>query len=153
MALGSRGAGGARTPSIVRTLARAKRGSWAEIDEALARGLQPADRMRCLHPDCANLCEWPTESSAGRPQTFCSRNCRQNFERTRTRLCDEIAVLTELRDRGGAPVETRRAIEVGLAQRSWMLRRYPDPTREQRSGLAADRAETTGGRKTVKQRG
>lgn len=126
-----RGAGGARTPSIVRTLDRVKRGTWEEIDDALARGLQPAEQMRCMHPDCANVCVWPTDSSAGRPQTFCSRNCRQNFERTRTRLRDEINALTKLRDRGGAPVETRRTLEVGIAQRTWMLRRYPDPNQEQ----------------------
>lgn len=141
------GVGGARTPSIVRTLARVKRGSWAEIDDALVRGLRPAEQMRCLHPDCTNMCAWPTDSSAGRPQTFCSRNCRQNFERTRMRLRDEIGVLTELCNRGGAPVETRRAIEVGIAQRSWMLRRYPDLNPEQRLGPAPDTSATRPGQR------
>jgi hypothetical protein len=74
-----------------------------------------------MHPDCPARCRWLEDS--GRRQYFCSRSCRERYQRERQRLLDEIDVLRSM-----APAMTTqresKLLESHLARRRWLLSRY-----------------------------
>lgn len=109
----------------------------AELVSALEEALPPDDTYPCMNPHCdgERTCSWPT--GAGRPQRFCSRRCRQQFERNRARLVWEIRFLAERLDDPQIVGLTRKRLTRHLAKRRWALERFPLSERDQ-AALAPD---------------
>lgn len=119
-------------------------GSYADVLEHLRIGSAAATAAACLNPECpqAARLSW----GRGRPQLFCGDTCRHAFEQQRRRLLGEIDALTHCLGHLPGTVRDRRALKGALAQRQWLLLRYPDPAR-QRSG-GADPSPPRGRRST-----
>lgn len=102
-----------------------------QVVDALERGWQPCPVYRCLNPLCdgTGTVAWPER--AERPSRFCSRRCRQIFDRIRTRLVDEIDKLQDILDREDVTGSDRATITRHLGQRRWALERYPASTRDE----------------------
>lgn len=89
--------------------------------------LPPVETLRCMNPECPNMCTWT--KGRGRPRYFCSGACKQNFQLTRARVADEVALLeVACRDQNLTYVQARR-LAAELAHRRWQLRHYSiEPT-------------------------
>lgn len=99
--------------------------SPADVVRALAETVQPGTEYRCLNPVCDQMCSWPSGYAAGRPTRFCSRRCRQMFDRVRARLSWELETLDEWLLDDNVPAKDRAALERAASQRRWALERYP----------------------------
>lgn len=106
--------GGAEDPGLERLLG------------ALESCLEPARTYRCLNPVCDRPCVLGSGQEAGRPSRFCSRNCRQAFDRVQARLTWEVAVISSTLE-GAEPIgyQQRQVLSSALAHRRWALMRYP----------------------------
>lgn len=84
----------------------------------------PAMSARCLNPTCDQQCQW-TETS-GRPKKFCSDTCRQQHEKTRKRLEDEIKIIDNALGHSSTTPTQRNALMSQRSHRLFQLTRYPD---------------------------
>lgn len=96
-----------------------------DVVRALDETVPPGAQHRCLNPVCDQLCAWPSSYAAGRPTRFCSRSCRQMFDRVRTRLAWELETLEEWLLHDGLLAKDRTALQRAAGQRRWALERYP----------------------------
>jgi len=88
--------------------------------------VQPPHACRCMNPECTELCRFPPKGSqGGRPQRFCSRSCRQTFDRVRARLLWEEEKLVAIAAREGTTKRQREALQREIGLRRWALMRYP----------------------------
>jgi len=97
-----------------------------DVVSGLEETVQPGTEYRCLNPVCDQMCAWPSGYAAGRPTRFCSRSCRQMFDRVRSRLSWELETLEEWLLHDDLPAKDRVALERAAGQRRWALERYPD---------------------------
>lgn len=96
-----------------------------ELLEALETCVpQPATQARCLNPTCDRLCTWHGEK--GRPKKFCSDTCRQQHEKARQRLEEEIAIIDQVIENPRTRPGQRKALASHRAQRVFELARFPD---------------------------
>ena len=97
----------------------------AELLEALKACVpQPAVEARCLNPTCDRRSVW--HGDKGRPKKFCSDTCRQQHEKARQRLEEEIAIIDQVIDNPATRPGQRRALASHRAHRVFELARYPD---------------------------
>lgn len=85
---------------------------------------EPPSRMPCMNPTCLEFCEW--REGAGRPPNFCNDTCRQQHEKTRKRLVNEIAILVAAMEHPSTTVNQRKRLSSERSKRSFALVRYPD---------------------------
>jgi len=98
-----------------------------ELLQALSSARAPNPEYRCLNPECANMCEWPTKDQRGRPSNYCSRPCREVTKRTRARFALEVRTLEEALSQEELSWEQRRSLQKALKHRQWAMARYPAP--------------------------
>ena len=96
-----------------------------DVVRGLDETVQPGTEYRCLNPVCDQMCAWPSGYAAGRPTRFCSRSCRQMFDRVRARLAWEVDTLEEWLQHADLLAKDRAALERAAGQRRWALERYP----------------------------
>lgn len=87
--------------------------------------IKPSVAYRCMNPECDAVCNWPRGRGGGRPQRFCSRRCRQIYDRVRARLRWEVDELLEITTRDAVTKRQREVLERHIGQRRWALDRYP----------------------------
>lgn len=88
--------------------------------------VKPLAAYRCMNPECTEMCRFPPQGSqGGRPQRFCSRRCRQIFDRVRDRLLREEQDLTQILQNRESTRRQRAAVQREIALRRWALVRYP----------------------------
>lgn len=99
---------------------------------ALDSCVEPSRIYRCLNPVCDQECVLGSGQKAGRPPRFCSRRCRQMFNRVRERLLWEVEVISTTLESSGQPTYVQRQrMASALAHRRWALTRYPAPPADQ----------------------
>ena len=100
--------------------------TYADALAHLRTGSAAAMEAACLNPECAQDARltW----GRGRPSMFCGDSCRHVFEQRRNTLLNEIDALTHCLRHLPGTVRDRRSLKGALAQRQWLLLRYPDPT-------------------------
>ena len=134
---------GGRGIPVVRTLQvmlqQQEPATSAELVSAVDEALPPDDTYPCMNPHCDGdrPCSWPT--GAGRPQRFCSRRCRQQFERNRARLLWEIRFLYERLEDPEIVGLARKQLTRHLAKRRWALERFPLSERDQSALVSSPR--------------
>lgn len=76
----------------------------------------------CMHPDCANPCDY-RGASKGRQKAFCTAACRAKYSRQRAEL---VGLWLRLTWTEGFRLPTSKARQVGqlLRQVEWLLERY-----------------------------
>jgi len=90
------------------------------------RCVEPSSSYRCMNPECTEMCHFPPQGGqGGRPQRFCSRRCRQIFDRVRDRLLREEQDLTQILQNRESTRRQRAAVQREIALRRWALVRYP----------------------------
>ena len=94
------------------------------LDETVA----PDAGYRCMNPTCEQVCAWPTGYAAGRPTRFCSRRCRQIFDRIKARLESEVDAIQSFAVDASLTTKERNALQRAVSQRRWALTRYPSST-------------------------
>lgn len=77
----------------------------------------------CDNPDCSNRVEWSKQP--GRPQTFCSPNCRKRTRYAADRLRMTIKRLERARAANDLTYRQRRDLDAEIAQQRWLLSAYP----------------------------
>ena len=91
------------------------------LDETVA----PNAEYRCMNPTCEQTCAWPSGYAAGRPTRFCSRRCRQIFDRIKARLEWEVDTIQSLAIDPSLTRKERDVLLRAVSQRRWALIRYP----------------------------
>lgn len=117
---------------------RERRGTGASLDtvaEDLLIALPPAAWIRCMNPECSEVCEWPRRR--GRPARFHDRMCHERYHLVRRRLVKEQEDIIAALSREPRPATAERIyLENQLARRRWLLERYPE-LRTYRPGAGA----------------
>ncbi len=98
-------------------------GRASSVEDLISHdSLYPATAT-CMHPDCTDLCHYPTNAQ-GRRQLFCSKRCTTDYSQRRQLFLNELgaidAAVTDLPRWGNSAIQLRR-------QRSrvlWHLARY-----------------------------
>ena len=85
----------------------------------------PPEALPCLNPKCGDVCLYPPRGTRGhRPSRFCSRSCRDTFDRDRKRLVVELQVLDDLAKTMHWSKRQRVDLQRQISLRRWALTRY-----------------------------
>lgn len=91
------------------------------LDDLLVAAVPPGT-ARCMHPECSELCTWPT---SGKPALFHHRRCLERYDRDRSRLLEEVQSIEAAVRLEPASSRNGRQLRRHLARRRWHLARYP----------------------------
>ena len=104
------------------------------LDETVA----PNAEYRCMNPTCEQMCAWPSGYAAGRPTRFCSRRCRQIFDRIKARLSTILG--KEVVVQGSTGLSWRGPLDLELGATAFASRGWHQATEV--AGEEPDRAVT-----------
>lgn len=90
------------------------------LSQALARSEAQA---ACLLPMCASTVDWPT--GRGRPPLFCGRQHLDTYNRARSQLLEDLAVISGQLKMVAAGTQQARSLRSAAARVRWHLARYP----------------------------
>lgn len=99
----------------------------ARIDSNVRHDATDGRVRRCDNPNCSNEVHWVDRR--GRPQLFCSRDCRRLAVAAAARFSDEIRRHEAEIATGGLTYRQRRAVDTEIARLRWLLSAYPESTR------------------------
>jgi len=117
--------GGVLTRTLQTYLESLPAATAADAVRGLEETVAPGAEYRCMNPTCEELCAWPSGYAAGRPTRFCSRRCRQIFDRVKARLEWEVDKLQSFTFDPSLTGKERDVLLRAVSQRRWALIRYP----------------------------
>lgn len=117
--------GGVLTRTLQTYLESLPAATAADVLRGLEETVAPSADYRCMNPTCEELCAWPSGYAAGRPTRFCSRRCRQIFDRVKARLEWEVDKLQSFTIDPSLTGKERYVLLRAVSQRRWALIRYP----------------------------
>lgn len=117
--------GGVLTRTLQTYLESLPAATAADVLLGLDETVAPSAEYRCMNPSCDQVCTWPSGYAAGRPTRFCTRRCRQIFDRIKARLEWEVDTIQSFAFDPSLTAKERDVLLRAVSQRRWALIRYP----------------------------